>query len=281
MRPSDLAALLARHGIRPLKARGQHFLLDDRVVAAMVEEAALAPGERVLEIGPGPGILTEALLAAGAQVVAVEIDRRLCALLRERFGDALTLVEGDVRRVSNAELASRFRSGAARGYKVVANLPYAITAEALQKFLLESPAPSDIVVMVQREVADRVLARTGDMSSLAVLVQTLATARRVVNVPRGAFMPPPAVDSAVIHISVRSGRDREAFFADIGFDRYFSIVRAAFAEPRKQLKNTLRRFAADAVALEKAFSEAKIRPQSRPEELGVEAWRRLALALTP
>jgi 16S rRNA (adenine1518-N6/adenine1519-N6)-dimethyltransferase len=279
MTADALRKLLEPYGIRPLRGRSQHFLLDERVVAEMVAASGVAPGERVLEIGPGPGILTDALLATGADIVAAELDQKLCALLRDRFGTRLALREGDVLDMTNEKLALSFATGGA--YRVVANLPYAITSAVFQKFLLESPAPVTMTVMIQKEVADRVLAKAGEMSSLAVLVQTFVRVRRVRDVHAGAFFPPPKVASSVIHMERKTETELAAFFSGCPQDRYFAIVRRAFAEPRKQLQNTLRGMTPDPVSLKKAFIEAKVSPAARPETLGIEQWRTLAYALTP
>ncbi len=271
----ELKKLLAAHGIRPIRDRGQHFLLDERVVDKMLDAAKIGEGSRVVEIGPGPGILTEKLLSAGAEVAAVELDQKLCSLLRDRFPQKnFHLMEGDALEVSNDDLAGR--SSVRGAYAVVANIPYAITSALLQKFLLEEPKPAAMTIMIQREVADRILAKPGKMSSLAVLVQTLGEPRRVANVPASAFFPPPKVDSAVIHIVVREEESvRRALHAATP-DRYFAIVRAAFADPRKQLKNTVRAFFPDERAFADALKKANISEKSRPQELSVAEWAALA-----
>ncbi len=282
MKAAELKKFLEDFGIRPLRGRGQNFLLDENVVAALAEAAGAGPGSAVVEIGPGPGILTEALLRRGAEVSAVEIDQKLCRLLRRRFsGPAFHLAEADVLDLSNSALAAGF-SGPPRGdggYLVAANLPYAITSPVLQKFLLGSPRPASLTVMVQREVADRILAKAGDMSSLAVLVQTLGRPRRVLDVPRSAFLPPPRVDSAVIHIALKNDRELSDFFGNIPQDKYFAVVRQAFAAKRKQLKNTLKKSVPAGKYLENAFVEAKISPAARPEELLPKDWIALVRAL--
>lgn len=282
MTAEELRALLEPHGIRPLRDRGQHFLLDDRVVERMVDAAGVRPGSRVLEIGPGPGILTSRLLDAGADVVAVEIDVKLRALLATRFGTrpGFRLLDGDARAFSNAMLVDAFSTGAIGPYSLVANLPYAITSETLRKFLLEDPAPAAIVVMIQREVADRILAKPGDMSALAVMVQAMGDVTRVANVPAGSFFPPPKVDSAVIHIMRKTDAMLAQTFAGTTRERFLAITQAAFAGKRKQLRNTLRPLARDENSLNKAFLESKIAPTRRPEELSLEEWTRLTAALT-
>lgn len=271
MTANELKQMLANFGIRPIKDRSQHFLLDDAVVDAMLAAADVQKGECVVEIGPGPGILTEKLLAAGAHVTAAEIDKKLCALLRERFGDALRLIEGDALTVANADFAAD-----AGAYKVVANVPYAITSPLLKKFLLESPKPSSVTVLVQREVAERVGAKPGDMSGLAVLVQTYAKPKIVRRVAAGAFFPPPKVESAVLHLALRTDAELNEFFDTAEPARYFALSQAAFAEPRKQIKNTLRKLFPSDQALADAIFKAEIAASARPSELVLEQWRLLA-----
>ncbi len=276
---AELEQLIGPYGIRPIHGRGQNFLLDEGVVRAMADAAGIGPASRVVEIGPGPGILTRELLARGAEVVAIELDKKLCSLLRDRFaGPRFRLIEGDALEIASADLAARFPAGAA-GYQVVANLPYSITSAALEKFLFEEPKPDSVTVMIQREVADRILAGPGDMSSLAVAVQTLASPRRVVNVPRQAFFPSPEVDSAVIHMAIRPAAELRNFLKNSPSDHYFRVVRTAFAQRRKQLGNSLAGLAVSPERLKNALAEAKISPRQRPEELTVEAWRDLASAL--
>ncbi|MEY4722691.1 MAG: hypothetical protein RLZZ324_204 [Candidatus Parcubacteria bacterium] len=281
MTPAELHALLDPHGIRPIRGRSQHFLLDDAVVEAMVSAAGVEKNTHVLEIGPGPGILTEALLKRGARVVAAELDLRLCVLLRQRFGDdeRFTLREGDALAMSNAEIAALF--GASGDYVLVANLPYAITSAVIQKFLLEAPQPREITVMIQKEVADRRLARAekGAMGSLAVLAQTYATMERVIQVPKSAFYPPPRVESTVIKLTRRSDADLAAFFEGVRAEKYFSIIHAGFASPRKQLRNTLRAVEKDEARLLEALKKAEVDGSTRPERLTIEDWARLARTL--
>lgn len=280
MKVSELKTILERYGIRPLKSRGQHFLLDGSVVRKAVDAAGISEGDAVLEIGPGPGILTEALLDAGASVLAVELDPKLCRLLAERFeGRAVRILEGDIMKFSNTELCGHMKTARARGYRIVSNLPYNITSDIFRKFLLEEPKPSGITVMVQREVADRVTAVPGEMSALAVMVQTYSDVKRVVRVARGAFWPSPKVESAVIHMKIKDGLELDRFLGGVRPDRYFEIVRAAFAGKRKQIKNSLAGLAGDADRLKNALNVAKIPPDARPEELSLRQWTALAGAL--
>ncbi len=276
MRASDLQDLLAKVGARPIKARGQHFLLDDAVVAKVVAAAGIAPGDTVLEIGPGPGILTAALLDAGASVIAVELDVKMVHLLEERFaGRDLRVIHGDILRTDLSALGLAHDAT----YAVVANIPYNITTPIIEMFLGATPSPRSMTLMVQKEVADRILAKRGDMNALAVFVRTSAHVTRVTNVARGAFLPPPKVESSVIHIVHKSAKEMSDFFDGADPSMYAKIVRAAFQGKRKQLRNSLRAVVAEDKELEKYFNAAKISPSERPEQLDLDDWQRLARAV--
>jgi len=281
MKTDELRQLLVRYGIDPLKARGQHFLTDLTVVRDAVEAAQVRPGDRVLEVGPGPGVLTEALLDAGAEVVAIDIDRRFAPLLEERFkGRKFTLKIADALTVSHTEVAEIGGWGEGE-FKVVSNLPYGITSAFIVKCMSESPMPVSTTLLIQKEVADRITADEGDMNRLAVLVQTYAHAEKVRLVKPGAFLPPPRVDSAVIHIARRSEQKVRTFFEGVDPKTYHELVALGFSAPRKQLKNTIgSRFSAIPGGVEGALAAAGIGEKARPEEVGVQGWRALARVLT-
>jgi len=195
-------ALLRELEVRPSKGRGQNFLTDRRVVERIADAAALAPGATVVEVGPGLGILTAELLrrvGPAGRVVAVELDRRLAAHVRAALGGhpALSVGEADVL----ARPPDTLVPGDAP-YVVVANLPYSIAPAVLRHFLDHPRRPSELVVMVQREVAERIVARPPAMSLLAVAVQFYGKPKVLFRVPQGAFSPPAKVESAVVHIEV-------------------------------------------------------------------------------
>jgi 16S rRNA (adenine1518-N6/adenine1519-N6)-dimethyltransferase len=236
------------------KRFGQHFLAEPVHVDRMVALAGVRAGDRVLEIGPGLGILTDALLARGARLTAIELDRLLAVWLRGRY-PTLELIEGDAVRVALPPIA---------GTKVVANLPYNAGTKIVLRLLAEGP-PEVLVVMLQKEVAERMVAAVGDRArgSLSLAVQARARARIAWDVPAGAFYPPPKVTSSVLHlVPDATARDWAAF------DR---IAQAAFAAPRKQLRNSLAQgLGAPADALLEA---AGIAPDRRPATLSVdEVW---------
>jgi 16S rRNA (adenine1518-N6/adenine1519-N6)-dimethyltransferase len=266
-----LRELLDKYDIRPVHGRGQNFLASDEVLESVLRAAEVAPGEQVLEIGPGPGVLTEKLLGRGAFVVAVEIDGRLQKLLHDRFaGDRFVLVPGDAMERSTASLAARFPDPPAP-YKVVANIPYGITSALLLKFLQEEPRPQSVTLTVQKEVAERVTAGPGEMSRLAVAVQSLGRPRRVRNVPSGAFSPPPKVDSAVLRVDVRR-HDLLADWPEPEVSRFLDFVGRGFGSPRRTIGNLLSGEAGGKVESARILAVCGISPQARPATLSVEDW---------
>ncbi len=219
---------------RAKKRFGQHFLTDPAILGRVVDAADLAAGATVIEIGAGHGALTRALAERGARVIAAEVDRHLVPLLRARFLDDanVTIIEADALDVTPGDLLER--AGAAPPYSVVANLPYNIAAPVIRNFLEAVAPPQRLVVMVQREVAETIVAKPGKMGLLSVATQVYGETQIVMRVAPGSFSPPPKVDSAVVRIDV-SPRPR----VDARMDVFFRIVRAGFGNPRKQLRNSL------------------------------------------
>jgi 16S rRNA (adenine1518-N6/adenine1519-N6)-dimethyltransferase len=275
--PAEVRATLRAAGLRARHGLSQNFLADAEVLEAIIREAAPRPGERVLEIGPGLGLLTGALLGSGATVTAVELDRGLAAFLRERFGAPidvgdLTLVEGDALDQDLVHLVDP-------PYDVVANLPYHITSPILHALLGTPPRPHRLVLMVQREVAERIAAPAGKMSYLSVFVQYHARVRVAFRVPPDAFEPEPAVDSAVI---VAEPYDLDDRLSPEDEDGLWRLVQAAFRERRKMLHNVLsRQLPVDAARVASALEAAGIAPDRRPQTVAVGEWLALREALGP
>ena len=273
MKVQEIKELLARHGVRPSKGLGQHFLIDERVLEHILAAAELSENDTVLEIGPGLGVLTRALAAQAGRVVAVELDAGMVAILRERLADFdnLEVVEGDILQLNPGTLVDP-----APRYKVVANLPYYITSAVLRHLLEASRKPERIVVMVQWEVAQRILAQPGDMSLLAVSVQFYGQPELVTRVPAGAFWPPPQVDSAVLKIRVYE----QPPVAVHDTRWFFRVVRAGFSQRRKQLKNALAAgLHRDRNAVASALESVGIDPRRRAETLSLAEWAAVAEAL--
>ena len=270
-------AALAAAGLRPQKRWGQHFLCDPGVARRIVDAARLAPGAPVLEIGPGLGALTDELAARAGRLYLVEIDRGLAARLAERHAAQphVRVLVGDVLELPLDRLVTE------PDVTVVANLPYNISTPVLFRLRALRARFPRAVVMLQREVAERLAAGPGDDARgvLSVLLQTWAEVRVAFRVSRRSFVPPPRVDSAVVEL--RFGSASRVAVADPEF--YDAVVRAAFGQRRKMLRNALAALAAsrglDAAALEARFAHAAVDARARAETLGLDDFARLAAAL--
>ncbi len=273
--PGQLRRLLAAERLRPRRSLSQNFLTDPEALDAIVHAAELVPGDRIVEIGPGLGVLTRRLLAAGARVLAVELDPKLAAYLRRELAGvgAFELIEADALSLHSREMFPGER------FKVVANIPYHITSPLLHAFLEGERPPELTVLLVQREVAERVAAPPGQMSYLSVFAQNVADARVVARVPAEAFEPAPEVDSAILALRRRAipevppGPGREPFYR---------IVQAAFRQRRKQIHNGLgRELPLGADAVRAALDACAIDPDRRPQTLTLSEWACLATRLGP
>jgi 16S rRNA (adenine1518-N6/adenine1519-N6)-dimethyltransferase len=261
-------ALLRRHGIRPSKRLGQHFMLAAGAISKVVEAAELGGDETVLEIGAGIGVLTHRLAQAAKRVVAVEIDSRLLPALNEVVGTlpGVVIVHGDILQ---QDLESLVGEGP---YCVVANIPYNITSILIRRLLEAASSPYRIVLTVQREVAERIVAPPGQMSLLALSVALYGTPRIMGRIQAGSFYPPPKVDSAVLRVDLHA----QALMPMATIPTFFRIARAGFQQKRKQLRNALSsglQVPPQQVVL--WLEEAGLSPQSRAQELGLDDWARL------
>jgi 16S rRNA (adenine1518-N6/adenine1519-N6)-dimethyltransferase len=288
----------------PKKSLGQNWLVDEHHLDQIVAVAGLTQADTVLEIGPGLGHLTRRLAARAGRVVAVELDDRLIPHLRQQFADQpqVTIVHGDILALEPAHLVvqiagqgdkgtrgqedgetgkpgdkeTRGQGDEATGYKVVANLPYYITSVVLRHLLEATPPPTQAVLLVQKEVAERICAAPGDLSLLAVSVQYYAEPRLVHRVPASAFRPQPQVDSAVLRLDIHP----TPTLPDLPPELFFRVVRAGFSQKRKQLLNTL----SAALHLPKTtvaerLQQAGIEPTRRAETLSLAEWGRLCRLL--
>jgi 16S rRNA (adenine1518-N6/adenine1519-N6)-dimethyltransferase len=283
----SISALLKKYNLRPRKGLGQNFLADSFHLGKIVEAAGLTPDDTVLEIGPGPGTLTRLLVEAARRVIAVEIDPNMVTLLKSELGHLqnLTVVEADILQTQVENLIihlpsehpqSPISNHQSPSFKVVANLPYYITSAVMRHLLETMPRPERIVVTVQKEVAQRIVAAPGQMSLLAVSVQFYGQPKLMHHIPAGAFYPPPKVDSAVVRIDIFS----QPALAVKDVPHFFRIVKAGFGQKRKQLKNSL------AAGLHRpgteivfAMEKADIDPTRRAETLSLAEWARLAEVL--
>ncbi len=270
--PTAIRALMRSLGLSPQKGFGQNFLTSETVLRRIVAAGELQASDIVIEVGPGLGYLTAQLIGLAGQVIAIEIDRGLVQRLRRIFAGTsnLEIVDRDVLKIEPGELTG------GRPYKVIANLPYYITTAALRHFLERSALrPTLLVIMVQREVGDRMLARPGDLNLLAISVQVFGRPRLVTRVPPNAFYPQPKVDSVVLRVDVYP----EPRIASPP-DKFFKVVSAGFAMSRKQLHNSLaQRLWMPAGSAPVLLREIGIDPTRRPQTLTIEEWDKVSLEL--
>lgn len=254
--------------VRPKKGLGQNFLVDPVYRARIVAAAELERDDAVLEVGPGRGELTELIAAQAGQVVAVELDDRLIEPLRGRFAGlgGVSVLHADILTQQPGPLMTA--SGASH-YKVIANLPYYITGAVIRHLLESDPPPSLLVLTVQSEVADRIVARPPKMSLLALSVQFYCDAHIVGRIPAGAFYPVPKVDSAVVRMRRRTPPE----VRDISHEAFFRVARAGFRQPRKKIRNSLAAGLGAPIDQVIAWLEAAgVHPDRRAETLTVEEW---------
>ncbi len=274
--PETVERYLRRNWLGARKSLSQNHLADGMVLERIMEVAAVRAGEHIVEVGPGIGILTARLLAAGASVTAVELDGRLVEHLRSRFeGESgLTLVEADFLDVAIASVVPV----ASESWALVANVPYHITSPILHHVLGTEPRPTRFVMMVQKEVAERVASPPGGMSYLSAFVQYHADVGLAFTVPSAAFEPAPDVDSAIL-----VGRTRPRRLGPDDEDELWRLVQAGFRERRKMIHNVLARQlpGLDRERVDGALAACAITPGRRPQTLSVDEWLALREALTP
>ncbi|UCG84709.1 MAG: ribosomal RNA small subunit methyltransferase A [Dehalococcoidia bacterium] len=282
-RESSLARVrsqLRRLRITALKELGQHFLVDNTVLETIISASELSPSDVVVEVGPGLGILTEELVKRAGRTIAVEIDTRLATALNERFPDTvnLTVVNADMLDLEPVDLVGGRAADGERSphYKVVANLPYYVALPILRHFLEASLKPALLVVMVQKEVAENIVAEPGALSLMGVSVQLYGKATIMGYVPAQSFYPQPKVDSAIVRIDVYP--EPAVDVKDVS--GFFEVVKAGFSAPRKQIRNSLALgLELDAVEVLNVLTQAGIDPHRRPQTLSLEEWAALQRAL--
>ena len=255
--------MASSHG--PKKSLGQHWLKDPEILVDIAEAAELTSDDVVLEIGPGLGTLTSRLLARANSVTAVEFDADLARKLPGQFpGKKLTVVNQDILQFDLNQLPKK--------YKVVANVPYYITSKIVEKLMTAENKPSIAVLLVQKEVAERIATESGNMSVLSVSVQIFAEAELDIEVPRQFFTPPPKVDSQVVALRTR---DNPLITPEDQRD-FFRIVKAGFSAKRKKLRSSLSGgLGIDKSVAEELLKNAGISPDARAEDLAIEDWKRL------
>jgi 16S rRNA (adenine1518-N6/adenine1519-N6)-dimethyltransferase len=265
----EIRKTLRQSGLKARKKLGQHFLTDQSIVETIISAAELSPSDFVIEVGPGLGILTSELARRAGQVTAIELDTRLATQMKQKLFSFpnVSIVNADILKVDLSEIL-----GDKASYKVVANIPYYITSPILQYFMEASLKPSLLVVMMQKEVGDAIVAGPGDMTMLAISMQVYSKPRVICYVPSQSFYPQPKVDSAIIRFDMLPLPAVKV--ADIR--SFLSFVKCGFRSPRKQLRNSLaqglNRKPTDIISL---LTESNIDPQRRPETLSIQEWQRL------
>lgn len=271
--PSVTRHILKAFNLHATKKLGQNFLVDANIVRGIVDSAEAGPGDKILEIGPGIGTLTQGLAESGAEVIAVEIDKKLPAVLAETLKgyDNVTIVPGDILKVNIREIMGE------GPFKVAANLPYYITTPILMALLEQHLPITHIVTMVQKEVAERMVAKPGSRiyGALSVAVQYYTEPHIAYDVPPRSFIPAPEVDSVVIACKVRETpavavKDEKVFFR---------VVKAAFGQRRKTISNAMKGAGFDKEQIAAAFEKAGIDAGRRGETFSLEEFGRLADAL--
>ncbi len=270
--PRQINEMLSHLGQPPRKGLAQHFLISAGSLNRIIDAGDLAAKDVVLEIGPGLGVLTAELVKRVGKVIAIEIDEALSTLLKERFGGSenLTVINENILKITPEQ--ALIQGGASRPYKVMANLPYYIAPTVVRRFLESSVPPTLMVVMVQKEVAQNMVAPPGERTVLSIATQLYGTPKIVGYVKPGAFYPPPKIDSAIVKIDVFP---KPALALD-SIDGFFKVVNAGFGNARKQLRNSLANgLGAAPEQTEAALKGAGIDPTRRAETLTLEEWGRL------
>jgi 16S rRNA (adenine1518-N6/adenine1519-N6)-dimethyltransferase len=272
--------LLDHYDIQAKKKLGQHFLINQGILKNITRAAGLSPSDLILEVGPGIGVLTHALVEEAGWVIAVELDKQMAVALRETLvpHTNFSIFNQDILEIEPLDLISQERSkfppaiADAYNYKLVANLPYYITQPIIRHFCEAKLKPQTMIIMVQKEVAQNIVAKPGDLRILAVSVQFYGQPEIMGYVPAGNFFPVPKVDSAILKITLYP----EPRYQVSSEKNFFRIVKAGFCATRKQIANSL----AQGLALPKSevlslLQKAEVEPQKRPETLTLEEWAAL------
>ena len=271
MNIDQLQQLLNKYHLQPNFTYGQNFLVDEIVLEDIVDAAGVGPEDCVLEIGPGIGNLTRKLCERAKLVLSIEKDPKFLPILRSIKKDYKNF-QWEIADALEYDFQEFFLGQKCASYKVVANIPYYITGKILQMLMTAEFKPSSVTVLTQKEVAENVSAKAGDLSLLAISVQLYGEPKLVQKVLARSFYPAPKVDSAILRIDIHSQPKY-----DIGDEKkFFRVLRACFAGKRKQIHNTLKNnLKLSAGQVDEILSQAKINPAARPQELAIEQWVRL------
>jgi 16S rRNA (adenine1518-N6/adenine1519-N6)-dimethyltransferase len=269
--PDTIQSILKKNNFAPNKFLGQNFLIDEEVLEKIIKTADIKEGDNVIEIGPGLGVLTQELLKKGANVAAIEKDKELIPVLEENLKEFknFKVVNDDFLAVDDGELISGFGD---KTYKVVSNIPYYITSPVLRKILTAESKPLEIVFLVQREVAERISAKPGEMSVISVFVQFYGTPSVVAVVKPESFWPAPKVESAILRVVL----DKKPVLAGDELKDFWRLVKIGFSSRRKTLANNLiAGYRAKSADVRDLLKEAGFSEKTRAQELSMGDWLRL------
>ncbi|MBN1494383.1 ribosomal RNA small subunit methyltransferase A [Candidatus Peregrinibacteria bacterium] len=257
MKYSDLQSLMAKYGISPKKALGQNFLMDENILKKIAEAANIKKGENILEIGPGLGFLTKFLAEKKAKITALELDSRLTELLKNEYKD-VEILNTDALKYEPTEL----------NYKIVANIPYYITSPLISHYLEAKNKPSQMILLIQKEVAEKICAREGSLNVLAIHIQIYGKPEVIAKVPANCFYPAPKVDSAIIKIDIFKKSLVE------NPEKFLKVVHAGFAHKRKTIYNSLiRKFShLQHEQVKEALKKCSIDEKRRGQTLSINEW---------
>lgn len=255
--------------MRAKKSLGQNFLKSRKALNQIVEAGNISKADTVLEIGPGKGVLTEQLVSLAGKVIAIEKDRELVPILQEKFKQEikqgeLELIEADILKFDLNNIKTKH-------YKLIANIPYYITGAIIEQFLSTPHQPETMVLLMQKEVAERIVARDSKESVLSIAVKAYGTPKIVAKVPAGAFIPAPKVDSAILLIQ---GISRD-FFMDVDERAFFALVKNIFGKKRAQIGRSLGEYLSDKALAQQILSTINIASTTRPENIPLATWKKL------
>lgn len=267
LQPNTIKTLLLKYNTKPSKIMGQNFLIDHMVLDKIIQTAELSTYDIVLEIGPGLGTLTNELAKNSKRVICIEKDRKMIEILKETLNSNknIEIIQGNALKADTDQLPDN--------YKLIANIPYYLTSPLIRKFLEAKNRPTEIILMIQKEVAQRICSKPPNMSLLSVSVQFYATPQIISHVPAGCFWPKPKVDSAIIKITPKINAD----IKEIDVHLFFKIVKAGFSQKRKQLANNLSKsLNVEKKKINEWLLKNNLNPAQRAETLSVEDWINLA-----
>jgi len=264
-----IKGLLKKHSLQPVKRLGQHFLVDKKILRKIIRVANLKSEDIVLEVGPGTGNLTQELAKMAKKVVAIEKDPKMVEILKKTLKNFknIEIIQGDILKIKNLKLE-------VKNYKIVANIPYYLTSPLIRKCLESENPPKEMILMVQKEVAQRICAKPPMMNLLAISVQFYAKPEIISFVSKKSFWPEPKINSAIIKIAPRQPAPYRNGVSGAGFrERFFRIVKAGFSQPRKQILNNLTKgLKLDKEAVRAWLEKNKISPLQRAETLTIKDW---------